>query len=69
MALRQLASKYDVERVPPNAGRKRLPIPGATISMLTPAATDGGGRGSSLVMIVTRPCLFGVLRSFLFGSA
>ena len=24
MALRQLASKYDVERVPPNTGRKRV---------------------------------------------
>ena len=40
--------------------------PGATISMLTPAATDGGGRGSSLVMIVNSPRLLGVLRSF-FG--
>ena len=38
--------------------------PGATISMLTPAATDGGGRGASLVMIVNRPRLLGVLRSF-----
>ena len=33
--------------------------PGATISVLTPAATDGGGRGSSLVMIVNRPCMLG----------
>ena len=41
--------------------------PGAAISVLTPAATDGGGRGSSLVMIVNSPGLLGVLRSFLLG--
>ena len=33
--------------------------PGAMISVLTPAATDGGGRGSSLVMIVNSPRLNG----------
>ena len=40
--------------------------PGATISVLTPAATDGGGRGSSLVMIVNSPRFLEVLRSFFF---
>ena len=37
--------------------------PSAMISALTPAATDGGGRGSSLVMIVNSPCLLAEVRS------
>ena len=44
MALRQLASKYDVERVPPNAGRKRVEDMFKALVQVVAADGDDGER-------------------------